>query len=100
MAVHLPLSLEAQVEAHTLMMSTNNIFSPANGRPIITPSQDIVLGCYYLTMTPPSALWPAACVLPRPRRFTWRSHKPLWPSCADQVPPAEPARELVRPSVL
>jgi DNA-directed RNA polymerase subunit beta' len=52
MAVHLPLSIQAQVEAHTLMMSTNNIFSPANGRPIITPSQDIVLGCYYLTMTP------------------------------------------------
>jgi len=49
MAVHLPLSLEAQVEAHTLMLSTNNIFSPADGRPIIAPSQDIVLGCYYLT---------------------------------------------------
>ncbi|MBN1908565.1 MAG: DNA-directed RNA polymerase subunit beta' [Pirellulales bacterium] len=49
MAVHLPLSLEAQVEAHTLMMSTNNIFSPANGSPIISPSQDVVMGCYYLT---------------------------------------------------
>ena len=49
MAVHLPLSLEAQVEAHTLMLSTNNIFSPADGRPIIAPSQDMVLGCYYLT---------------------------------------------------
>ena len=49
MAVHLPLSIEAQVEAHVLMMSTNNIFSPANGKPIITPSQDIVMGCYYLT---------------------------------------------------
>ncbi|HVK08959.1 MAG TPA: DNA-directed RNA polymerase subunit beta', partial [Gemmataceae bacterium] len=49
MAVHLPLSIEAQVEAHVLMMSTNNIFSPANGNPIITPSQDIVMGCYYLT---------------------------------------------------
>ncbi len=47
MAVHLPLSIEAQVEAHTLMMSTNNIFSPANGAPIISPSQDIVMGCYY-----------------------------------------------------
>jgi DNA-directed RNA polymerase subunit beta' len=53
MAVHLPLSIEAQVEAHTLMMSTNNIFSPANGAPIITPSQDIVMGCYYLTMSMP-----------------------------------------------
>ena len=49
MAVHLPLSIEAQVEAHTLMMSTNNIFSPANGAPIISPSQDVVMGCYYLT---------------------------------------------------
>ena len=51
MAVHLPLSIEAQVEATVLMMSTNNIFSPANGQPIITPSQDIVMGCYYLTAT-------------------------------------------------
>lgn len=49
MAVHLPLSIEAQVEATVLMMSTNNIFSPANGNPIISPSQDIVMGCYYLT---------------------------------------------------
>src|SRR6202453_2106164 len=52
MAVHLPLSIEAQVEAMTLMMSTNNIFSPANGHPIISPSQDIVMGCYYLTADP------------------------------------------------
>src|SRR5262249_54327375 len=51
MAVHLPLSIEAQVEATVLMMSTNNIFSPANGNPIISPSQDIVMGCYYLTAT-------------------------------------------------
>jgi DNA-directed RNA polymerase subunit beta' len=49
MAVHLPLSIEAQVEATVLMMSTNNIFSPANGHPIITPSQDIVMGCYFMT---------------------------------------------------
>ncbi|MCF0234705.1 MAG: DNA-directed RNA polymerase subunit beta' [Thermoguttaceae bacterium] len=53
MAVHLPLSLEAQVEAHTLMLSTNNIFSPANGKPIISPSQDIVMGCYYITIELP-----------------------------------------------
>ncbi len=53
MAVHLPLSIEAQVEAHTLMMSTNNIFSPANGRPIISPSQDVVMGCYYMTIELP-----------------------------------------------
>ena len=51
MAVHLPLSIEAQVEATMLMMSTNNIFSPANGNPIISPSQDIVMGCYYLTVS-------------------------------------------------
>jgi len=53
MAVHLPLSLEAQVEAHTLLMATNNIFSPANGSPIISPSQDVVMGCYYLTQALP-----------------------------------------------
>jgi len=50
MAVHVPLSLESQLEARVLMMSTNNILSPANGKPIIVPSQDIVLGLYYLTM--------------------------------------------------
>jgi DNA-directed RNA polymerase subunit beta' len=50
MAVHIPLSLEAQLEARVLMMSTNNILSPANGKPIIVPSQDIVLGLYYITM--------------------------------------------------
>ncbi|MEE8143883.1 MAG: DNA-directed RNA polymerase subunit beta', partial [Kiloniellales bacterium] len=49
MAVHVPLSLEAQLEARVLMMSTNNILSPASGKPIIVPSQDIVLGLYYLT---------------------------------------------------
>ena len=49
MAVHVPLSLEARLEARVLMMSTNNILSPANGKPIIVPSQDIVLGLYYLT---------------------------------------------------
>ena len=53
MAVHLPLSIEAQVEAHTLMMSIHNIFSPANGAPIISPSQDVVMGCYYVTMSVP-----------------------------------------------
>lgn len=49
MAVHVPLTLEAQLEARTLMMSTNNVLSPANGEPIIVPSQDVVLGLYYLT---------------------------------------------------
>jgi DNA-directed RNA polymerase subunit beta' len=50
MAVHVPLSLEAQLEARVLMMSTNNVLSPANGSPIIVPSQDMVLGLYYTTM--------------------------------------------------
>ncbi|MBA6391137.1 DNA-directed RNA polymerase subunit beta' [Colwellia sp. BRX10-3] len=49
MAVHVPLTIEAQMEARTLMMSTNNVLSPANGDPIIVPSQDVVLGLYYLT---------------------------------------------------
>jgi DNA-directed RNA polymerase subunit beta' len=49
MAVHVPLSIEAQLEARALMMSSNNILSPANGEPIIVPSQDVVLGLYYLT---------------------------------------------------
>src|ERR1041385_13788 len=49
MAVHVPLSVEAQVEARALMMSTNNILSPAHGKPIIVPTQDIVLGLYFMT---------------------------------------------------
>jgi DNA-directed RNA polymerase subunit beta' len=49
MAVHIPLSPEAQIEASVLMMASNNILSPASGQPIAVPSQDIVLGCYYLT---------------------------------------------------
>jgi DNA-directed RNA polymerase subunit beta' len=52
MAVHVPLSVEAQLEARLLMMATNNIFSPSSGKPIITPTQDITLGCYYLTAEP------------------------------------------------
>jgi DNA-directed RNA polymerase subunit beta' len=56
MAVHVPLSIEAQVESRVLMMSTNNILSPANGKPIIVPSQDIVLGLYYMTRERPFAL--------------------------------------------
>jgi len=50
MAVHVPLSYEAQLEARILMLSTNNLLSPANGDPIVVPTRDIVLGCYYLTM--------------------------------------------------
>jgi len=52
MAVHVPLSIEAQLEARLFMMATNNIFSPSSGKPITTPSQDITLGCYYLTQNP------------------------------------------------
>ena len=58
MAVHVPLSLESQLEARVLMMSTNNILSPANGKPIIVPSQDIVLGLYYVTMERAEKLGP------------------------------------------
>ena len=55
MAVHVPLSLEAQAEARLLMLASNNVLSPATGQPIITPSQDMVLGCYYLTADNPGA---------------------------------------------
>jgi len=62
MAVHLPLSVEAQAEAQVLILATHNIFSPANGNPIISPSQDILLGTYYLTMTrPENSQDPADC---------------------------------------
>ncbi len=53
MAVHVPLSMEAQMESRLLMLASNNIFSPSDGRPIITPTQDIVLGCYFLTQEKP-----------------------------------------------
>jgi DNA-directed RNA polymerase subunit beta' len=56
MAVHLPLSVEAQAEAHVLMLSTHNIFSPANGKPIISPSQDIVMGVYFITVMHPTTV--------------------------------------------
>ncbi|MGB8166920.1 MAG: DNA-directed RNA polymerase subunit beta' [Chthoniobacteraceae bacterium] len=52
MAVHVPLSVEAQMEARMLMLAPNNLFSPASGKPITTPSQDLVMGCYYLTQAP------------------------------------------------
>ena len=49
MAVHVPLSVEAQLEAKILMMSTNNVLSPSNGKPLMTPTQDMVLGLYWIT---------------------------------------------------
>ena len=61
MAVHIPLSPEAQIEASVLMLSANNILSPSNGIPIAVPSQDVVLGCYYLTMSKPGACRIAGC---------------------------------------
>ena len=51
MAVHVPLALESQMEARMLMLSSHNILHPANGQPIAVPSQDMVLGCYYLTLS-------------------------------------------------
>jgi DNA-directed RNA polymerase subunit beta' len=60
MAVHVPLSFEAQIETSLLMLSTNNILSPANGRPLATPNQDIVLGCHYLTKSRGEILNPRA----------------------------------------
>src|SRR3954469_12248974 len=64
MAVHVPLSVEAQMEARMLMLAPNNIFSPSSGKPVTTPSQDIVLGCYYLTQNPRKVGEPANMRLP------------------------------------
>ena len=58
MAVHVPLSVEAQMEARLLMMAPNNIFSPSSGKPIMTPTQDITLGCYYMTANPREVAYP------------------------------------------
>ena len=58
MAVHIPLCLEAQTEARMLMLAPNNFLSPATGEPILTPSQDMVLGCYYLTANNPTEQTP------------------------------------------
>ena len=63
MAVHIPLSLEAQLEARVLMMSTNNILSPSNGKPIIVPSQDMVLGIYYLSQSSDNGKNDKTCLL-------------------------------------
>jgi DNA-directed RNA polymerase subunit beta' len=56
MAVHVPLSAEAQAEARLLMLSSHNILNPKDGRPVASPTKDMVLGCYYLTMERPGAL--------------------------------------------
>jgi DNA-directed RNA polymerase subunit beta' len=78
MAVHVPLSLEAQLEARVLMMSTNNILHPANGQPIIVPSQDIVLGLYYLSIMPTASrarAWPSPTWARSSTRSTPRSSR-------------------------
>src|SRR5207244_9635927 len=70
MAVHLPLSAEAQAEARILMLSSNNILSPAHGQPLATPTQDMVLGSYYLTYAPEDLnTLDATKLKPRPKRF-------------------------------
>jgi DNA-directed RNA polymerase subunit beta' len=73
MAVHVPLSVEAQMETRVLMMSTNNILSPASGRPIINPTQDIVLGLYYMTRERRSGCIPVFATATRARSTTLRS---------------------------
>lgn len=71
MAVHVPLSVEAQLEARVLMMSTNNILSPASGKPIIVPTQDMVLGIYYLTYDA-DGLKGEGSILPIITKCCWR----------------------------
>jgi len=71
MAVHLPLSAEAQAEARILMLSSNNILSPANGRPLATPTQDMIIGCYWLTYSGDDLTnVDATKMKPRPQRFS------------------------------
>ena len=81
MAVHVPLSIEAQLEARALMMSSNNILSPANGDPIIVPSQDVVLGLYYMTRER----------VGQRRARAWRSA--TWPKC---IVPTRAAMSIFR----
>jgi DNA-directed RNA polymerase subunit beta' len=66
MAVHVPLSFEAQIEARVLMLSSNNILKPSDGRPVAEPSQDIVLGCYFATKAPAGLRRWARTRWPRP----------------------------------
>ena len=89
MAVHVPLSFQAQLETKLLMLSTNNIFSPANGKPLTTPSQDITLGCYYLTYQPKKApAQPAAT----PAKLFGSYHEVLLALHAGQVRIHDPIR--------
>ena len=90
MAVHLPLSIEAQVEAMTLMMATNNIFSPANGNPIISPTQDIVMGAYYLTVSRPNEKGDGMIFATPNEVFLAHSQGKVGVHAHDQAPPAGP----------
>ena len=83
MAVHVPLSLEAIMECKLLMMATSNIFSPSSGKPILTPSQDIVLGAYYLTIEPrkKAAKDVSACRCSRASRRSCSSRPTAPPRC-------------------
>ena len=94
MAVHVPLSLEAQLEARVLMMSTNNILHPANGQPIIVPSQDIVLGLYYLSLMREGEPGEGKAVRQHGRhRARARTQKVDHAAHQDQVPLGRPRRE-------
>ena len=86
MAVHVPLSPEAQIEASVLMLSSNNILSPANGQPIAIPSQDIVLGCYYLTKEKKGTKGEG----PRLRLQRRRAHRPRAQGSRDPHPHPAP----------
>ncbi len=93
MAVHVPLSLEAQLEARVLMMSTNNILSPANGKPIIVPSQDIILGLYYITIERPDWLGPVVQVKDaKELKAAIEAHKVLVFDPADSAEPVKSGR--------
>ena len=101
MAVHVPLSLEAQLEARVLMMSTNNILHPANGSPIIVPSQDIVLGLYYLSIMREDAERQEPARVRRHRRDRARlARQGDRPAHQDQVPLVPRGREGHRDAVL
>jgi DNA-directed RNA polymerase subunit beta' len=84
MAVHVPLSLEAQLEARALMMSSNNILSPANGEPIIVPSQDVVLGLYYMTRERVNAKGEGMALSGHRRGPPRLRDRPGGPACARQ----------------
>ena len=89
MAVHLPLSVEAQAEARILMLSSNNILSPAHGRPIAVPTQDMILGCYYLTYFEGPDLAkidPSTARLSRALAATARGPSATWPSWSMPTP--------------